>query len=223
MGWTLPGLLLQWQLCLPCCLKLSAVSLHAIQELPTLHELDAESMSDEISKATDALTCRKVPGNESILPEVIKLWKSALVGPLHKLLCLCWKERKLPQDMWDAKIMTLFKNKGDHSDCNNYHGISLLSIIGKFCLHSSMQTTDPCWPCLFQVPVQLQNQKVNSEYDLLILPAPREVLWAADASLHCLRWFEKSIWLMSRFGFSSFWRRLDALSAPQHHAILCIW
>ena len=33
--------------------------------------------------------------------------------------------------MRDANIVTLCKNKGDRGDCNNYHGISLLSIIGK--------------------------------------------------------------------------------------------
>lgn len=37
----------------------------------------------------------------------------------------------MPQDMRDANIITLYKNKGDRSDCNNYHGISLLSIVGK--------------------------------------------------------------------------------------------
>ena len=36
----------------------------------------------------------------------------------------------MPQDMRDANIITLYKNKGDRSDCN-YRGISFLSIVGK--------------------------------------------------------------------------------------------
>ena len=50
---------------------------------------------------------------------------------LHELLSLCWNEGQLPQDMRTAKIVTPFKNKGDRSDCNNYRGISLLSIVDK--------------------------------------------------------------------------------------------
>ena len=37
----------------------------------------------------------------------------------------------MPQDTRDAKIITLFQNKGERSDCNNYRVISLHSVIGK--------------------------------------------------------------------------------------------
>ena len=54
-----------------------------------------------------------------------------LLQPLYELLCLCWEEKEVPQSMRDSKISTLFKNKGDRGDCDNYRGISLLSIVGK--------------------------------------------------------------------------------------------
>jgi len=43
----------------------------------------------------------------------------------------CWEEGSVPHDMRDANIITMYKNKGDRSDCDNYRGISLLSIVGK--------------------------------------------------------------------------------------------
>ena len=65
------------------------------------------------------------------MPRLVPSSKSSLLVPLHKLLTQCWKEGSVLQDMRDSNIITLYKNKGDHSDCNNYCGISLLSIIGK--------------------------------------------------------------------------------------------
>ena len=41
------------------------------------------------------------------------------------------REGEVPQDMRDAKIVALLKNKADRSDCNNYREISLLSVVGK--------------------------------------------------------------------------------------------
>ena len=60
----------------------------------------------------------------------MKHGKQTILQLLHDLLCLCWEQGHIPQDLRDAKIVTLYKNKGDRSDCNNYRGISRLSIVG---------------------------------------------------------------------------------------------
>lgn len=108
--------------------------LDVIEDLPVLEALDAEPTVDKLSKVTDALICGKTPGEEGISPEIIKCGKPALLKPLHELLCL-WREGKVPQDMRNAKIVILYKNKDDHSDFNRYQGISLLSAVGKVFTH----------------------------------------------------------------------------------------
>ena len=40
----------------------------------------------------------------------------------------------MPLDMRDAKIITIYKNKGARLDCNNRRGIYLLGIAGKVIL-----------------------------------------------------------------------------------------
>ena len=106
-------------------------ALDTIEGLPVMTELDTEPTQDDLSKAIDSITNGKTPGKDAIPPEVIKHGKPALLHHLHVLLLLCWKEGRVPQDMRDANIVTLYKNKGDRSDCNNYRGISLLSFVGK--------------------------------------------------------------------------------------------
>ncbi|XP_052673517.1 uncharacterized protein LOC128155711 [Crassostrea angulata] len=106
-------------------------ALDAIECLPTMDELDVEPTLEELSKAIDNLASGKAPGNDGIPPDLLKQCKSSLLSPLHKVLCECWEDGSVPQDMRDAKIITLYKNKGERSDCNNYRGISLLSIVGK--------------------------------------------------------------------------------------------
>ena len=94
-------------------------------------ELDNVPTKEELSKAIDALALRKAPGQDNIPSDVIKCGKASLLDPLLNLLNLCWEEGEVPQEMRDARIVTLYKNKGERSDCNNYRGISLLSIVGK--------------------------------------------------------------------------------------------
>ncbi len=106
--------------------------LESITPLPEMEELDALPTIDELNKAIDSLARGKAPGSDGIPPEVIKAGqKSVLLDRLHELLLQCWEEGTVPQDMRDANTITLYKNKGDRSDCNSYRGISLLSIVGK--------------------------------------------------------------------------------------------
>ena len=104
--------------------------------LPILEELDVPPSVEELSKAMNSIACGKAPGKDGIPPENIKAGRqTALLHHLHELLLQCWEEGIVPQDMCDANIITLYKNKGDCSNCNNYCGISLLSIVGKAFTH----------------------------------------------------------------------------------------
>nr|XP_027222972.1 uncharacterized protein LOC113815075 [Penaeus vannamei] len=106
-------------------------ALDPIECLPELEELDSKPTIEELSKALDSLSAGKAPGNDSIPAEVLKYCKETLINELHEILCLYWQEGEVLQDMRDANIITLYKNKRERSDCNNYRIISLLSITGK--------------------------------------------------------------------------------------------
>lgn len=86
--------------------------------------------------------------------------------------------------MMDANIVTLYKNKGDRSDCNNYRGISLLSAVGKLfarvVLKRLQVLADRVYPesqCGFRV------NRSTVEHDLLPLTVTGKVQGAAAAPL----------------------------------------
>lgn len=93
-----------------------------------MDELDAQPTLDELSKAIDSLAAGKALGSNGIPPDLLKHCKTALQLPLHKVLCQCWQEGAVPQDMRDAKILCM--NTGKRCNCN-YRDISIFSIAGK--------------------------------------------------------------------------------------------
>jgi len=111
--------------------SISDAAVDAMESLPVMDELDQCPTLQELSKAIDGLPAGKAPGLDGIPAEALRCGKDVLLKHLHELLCQCWEEGQVPQDMRDCNIVTLYKNKGDRSDCNNYRGISLLSIVGK--------------------------------------------------------------------------------------------
>ena len=99
-------------------------ALIALPGLPLIEELDNKPTLEELSIAIDGIACGKAPGKDNIPSEVSKHGKQTLLQSLYELLCLCWERAHIPQDMRDANILTLYKSKGDRSDCNNYCCIS---------------------------------------------------------------------------------------------------
>ena len=102
-----------------------------IPQQPVKVELDELPSMEEITKAIEQLKSGKAAGVDGIPPEIWKDGGPALHNKLHELLVCCWEQGKLPRDLRDAVIVTLYKNKGEKSDCSNYRGITLLSIAGK--------------------------------------------------------------------------------------------
>ena len=113
-------------------------ALNSIPSLPACL-VHAPPTEEELSKAIDSLAHGKAPGGDGIPEEVLQCAKSTLLHHLYELLCQCWKEGYVPQDMRDANIVTLYKNKGDRSHCNNYRGISLLNVVGKVFARVALQ------------------------------------------------------------------------------------
>nr|XP_054768285.1 uncharacterized protein LOC129275831 [Lytechinus pictus] len=102
-----------------------------IPQLSVKEELDVPPSLQELTKAIEQMKSGKAAGVDGIPPEIWKCGGPVLHNKLHELLVCCWEQGKLPGDLRDAVIITLYKNKGERSDCSNYRGITLLSIAGK--------------------------------------------------------------------------------------------
>ena len=85
---------------------------------------------EEISKAIGKIKRGKAPGPDGIPPEALKGDVQTNVDILHKLYRKVWEEEEIPEDWRQGHLIKLPK-KGDLTECQNWRGITLLSIPGK--------------------------------------------------------------------------------------------
>lgn len=109
----------------------TVAALEALPNLAVMDDLDDLPTMAELGKAIDWLSSEKAPGRDGIPPEVLKSGKPTPLQHLHLLLCLNWKKGHVPQNICNANVVGLYKNRGERSDCNNDCGLYLLSIVGK--------------------------------------------------------------------------------------------
>ena len=125
---------------------------------PVLEELYSETTKEELKEALRSLASGKALGQDGIPTEILKCCKGDAFTGFCEIFFLCWMEGKVPQDKRDVNIVILFKNKGDRGECNNYRGISLLSIgeklLGRVALKIFQVFTARLYPGshLFSVP-----------------------------------------------------------------------
>ena len=92
--------------------------------------------TEEIATAMKAMANAKAVGPDGLPAELLKLGVQqdlTILLELHRLITLIWRERKVPQQ-WKDAIITILHQKGDKTECGNYHGILLVSHAGNVLL-----------------------------------------------------------------------------------------
>ena len=103
----------------------------AMASLEDLSQVDTPEVTrEEVERAVKKLRNGKAAGEDSIVPELLKNGGTSLIDWLWELLLEGWKSGKAPEDWKSATLVPLHK-KRDRKICDNYRGISLLSVPSK--------------------------------------------------------------------------------------------
>ena len=105
--------------------------LEALPHMPEVESMDDPPTFSETLEAINSLRNKKSPGTDGIPGEVLKSGGAALHHELHQLILSIWVAEEVPQQWKNARIISIYKRKGDRATCGNSRGISLLSVAGK--------------------------------------------------------------------------------------------
>ena len=86
---------------------------------------------EEMISIINSLENGKASGPNSIPSEIFKLIKANICHPLTELINMSFATGEYPDKLKVAKVVPVFKNKGDYLQVSNYRPISLLSNINK--------------------------------------------------------------------------------------------
>ena len=118
----------------------SHVSEAIIEALPSIQaspgvsstddELCAPITEDEISAVVFQMKNGKAPGSDGITSEVLKLGAEVFIRWLTCIFNSIWTDEAVPSD-WTKQLIVPIHKKGSQVDCDNFHGIALLSVPSK--------------------------------------------------------------------------------------------
>ena len=100
-----------------------------------MNEIEDEKQDEaptrkEVAEAVESLKSFKAAGPDEIMAEVLKAGGTAVVDWMHRIIQKVWRTERVVEEWRMSTIVPLLK-KGDVEVCDNYRGISLLSIPSK--------------------------------------------------------------------------------------------
>ena len=84
----------------------------------------------ELERAVRKLHNGKTGGQDEVVAELLKNGREAVIAWLTEVIQLVWQTEKVPQEWKGATLIPIHKKRA-RNECDNYHGISLLSVPGK--------------------------------------------------------------------------------------------
>ena len=104
--------------------------LSKVTQHPVANELADPPTLDEVVRAVMHFKKMKAAGRDGIMVELIQHGGPMALKALHSLISTIWESEFVPQEWVEAVIVPLPK-KGNLQICDNWRGISLLSVPGK--------------------------------------------------------------------------------------------
>ena len=106
------------------------VEANVLADLEDHSETDTSQLTrEEVEQAVKKLQNGKAAGEDEIVAEMLKSGGEVMIDWLLEILQEVWRTKQLPSE-WKKSILVPVHKK-DRKVCDNYRGISLLSIPGK--------------------------------------------------------------------------------------------
>ena len=112
---------------------------------PVASALETEPTEEEVATAMKAMANTKAVGPDGLPGKLLKLGQQQdriIFLEFQQLVTLIRREERFPRQWKDAVIIVLY-NKDGKTECANYHGISLVSHVGKVPLRGVARRLSP--------------------------------------------------------------------------------
>ena len=85
----------------------------------------------EVERVVSELRGGRAAGVCGIPAELLKAGGESMTRWLRTVIVQVWSTGVVPPDWRRGLVTPIYKGRGDRMDCNNYRGITLLSVLGK--------------------------------------------------------------------------------------------